>query len=260
MLLRGHERAFACPRCRGSLLLDAAGARCDACPRIYPVRHGFVDFAPDVTTPSSYGQAIMESPMHVSIYETTIRPHFVGLMAKLWTASFGERDEHEYIRTFLQPVDGPVVDLACGTGRWTKTVAETVGRERTIGMDISVAMLRYAQHACAELQFVRGTGQSLPFHNASLGGMNCWAALQLMPEPKTTLREIGRCLRPGGSFTCFTFRKSPDPVYRYFQETHAPGLPVFEDADIRRWTNDAGMEITDISGPDLALLFTARRS
>lgn len=223
------------------------------------MRDGFLDFAPDVTTPSSYGQAVMESPMHASIYESVIRPHFVRLMARLWTTSFGDREEHDYIRRHLEPADGPVVDVACGTGRWTRTVAEKAGPERTIGVDLSLAMLKLAQPACPDLLFVRGTAQALPFRNSVLGAINCWAALQLVPDPAAALDEVARCLRPGGTFTCFTFRRSPDPVYRYFQQAHAPDLPVFEDQQILDWTRHAGMEIVDMSGPELALLFTARR-
>ncbi|MGW7518661.1 hypothetical protein ACWGJ2_24045 [Streptomyces sp. NPDC054796] len=34
------------------------------------------------------------------------------------------------------------------------------------------------------------------------------------------MREIGRFLGKGGTFTMLTYRRSPEPLYRYFQRQH----------------------------------------
>jgi len=261
------EQTLACPRCHGSLEWREKGAACSACSTSYPVREGVLDFAPHLAPERTYGQAIMESPLQTAVYETTIRPHFVRLMARLWTSSFDEAAEHAYLRTFLGAADGPsttlgtgpVLDLACGTGRRTKTVAERAAQGQVIGLDLSFAMLAISRRACPDVTFVRGTGQALPFADRTLGGASCWAALQLMPDPRAAFLEVARCLRAGARFTGFTFRRAADPVYRYFQHTHAPDLPVFDDRDIVEWAEEAGLQVVDVGGPELALLFTVQR-
>jgi ubiquinone/menaquinone biosynthesis C-methylase UbiE len=160
---------------------------------------------------------------------------------------------------FLDPQDGHILDVACGTGRWTRAIADRFGPERTIGLDLSFPMLQASRAALPGVFFVRGTAEKLPFADGALGAINCWAALQLVPHPEVALAEAARCLRPGGTWTCFTFREAEDPIYRYFQATHAPGLPTFRDEEIRAWISRYGMDVVDLSGPEAALFVTARR-
>ncbi len=259
MLVAGTDSALACPHCRGSLSLEEEPVACRWCDRRYPRSRGFIDFAPEIGGPGSYGQAVMESRAYVTIYESVVRPNFVRLMSRNWGHAFNDADEEAYLTRFLDPQDGPILDVACGTGRWTRAIAERFGHDRTIGLDLSFAMLQASQAALPNVRFVRGSAEKLPFADGSLGAINCWAALQLVPHPEAALAEAGRCLRPGGTWTCFTFREAEDPIYRYFQQTHAPGLPSFRDDEIRTWISRNAMDVVDVSGPELALFFTARR-
>jgi len=250
---------FACPDCRAALAIAGDPVVCAGCGRRYPRQRGFVDFAPDIDNPASYGQAVMESRAYVTIYESVVRPNFVRVMSRNWDNAFGDADEDAYLARFLAPADGPILDAACGTGRWTRAIAGRYGAERTIGLDLSFAMLEASRAAVPGVTFVRGTAEKLPFADGSLGAINCWAALQLVPNPETAIAEAARCLKPGGTWTCFTFRTAEDPVYRYFQAAHAPGLPTFADDQISGWVTRHGMEVVDLSGPELALFVTARR-
>jgi ubiquinone/menaquinone biosynthesis C-methylase UbiE len=162
---------------------------------------------------------------------------------------------------FLEPTHGPVLDLACGSGRWTQPIVSRFGAARVIGLDLSWAMLRAIRTNLAGPLYVRGSALCLPFGDGKLGGVNCSNALQLMPAPDAVIKEVGRCLASGGSFTGFTYRKSSNPVYRYFQDQHCRAFSVnaFTEDEIRRWLDAAGMEVVDISGPNAILLFAARR-
>ena len=255
----GSLDLLACPKCHRPLSAEGDPIQCTGCGNAYPRRDGFIDFAPEIETPASYGQAVMESRAYVTIYESVVRPNFVRVMSRNWGQAFTDADEEAYLARFLDPQDGHILDVACGTGRWTRAIAERFGPDRTIGFDLSFAMLRASRAALPGVSFVRGTAEKLPFADGSLGAINCWAALQLVPNPEAALAESARCLRPGGTWTCFTFRESEDPIYRYFQATHAPGLPSFTDEQIRAWVSRHGMEVVDLSGPELALFVTARR-
>ena len=161
----------------------------------------------------------------------------------------------------MQPVEkGAILDLACGSGLATRTLAERFDADRVVGLDISFAMLDLARRAVPDVLLVRGSAVKLPFANASLGAVNCWDALQAIPDPLRAIQEVGRCLRQDGSFTCFTFRKSSGP-YRLVQSAIAGvvGSTVVGFQELSHALDAAAMDVVDKSGPGHTLLFTARK-
>ena len=207
-------------------------------------------------------QRLMEDRAMVKLYESHLRPQFLRVMGGNWADHLEPGDEDAYIMQASSPAPGPVLDLACGTGRWTRVVAEKVGAERVIGLDLSWPMLAESKARLRDVSFVRGNALRLPFADGTLGGANCFNALQILPDPASVIRELGRCLRKDAVFTCFSFRRAPRGVYRYFQSRfeRAAKIQSFRDEDILRWLANAGMEPTDFSGPNLCLFFTARKS
>jgi len=206
-------------------------------------------------------QRLMEDRALVKLYESHLRPQFLRVMGGNWADHLGPGEEDDYIMQAPPPAPGPVLDLACGSGRWTRTVARKVGAGRVIGLDLSWPMLVESRTLLRNVAFVRGNALRLPFADGALGGANCFNALQVLPEPEQVIRELGRCLRKNAVLTCFSFRRAPRGVYRYFQSRfeRAAKVRAFHEADIREWLESAGMEATDFSGPDLCLFFTARK-
>lgn len=250
-----------CPHCR-SRLQEAAGSwSCTGCQRVYPVVDGFVDFSPEIRHQGGLGQLGMEIPPLVSIYERHLRPNFVRSMGRNWDGALTPAREDDYLLNHVQPVDGLVLDLACGAGRWTRTLVGKFGEDGVIGFDLSYASLRASRAVIPNTLLVRGNALELPFADQTFGAINCSNSLQLIPNTPQVLKEVGRTLSPGGTFTCFTFRKSPPGAYRAFQGTLERILSVraFAVDDLRSWLDAANMELIDVSGPNLALLFTARR-
>lgn len=260
MNLRGHHASLACPRCRGALSAEGEAASCPGCQAHYPVTEGILDFAPKLLMKEGYGPYMMQSPVGISRYEG-MRPDFISVLGDNWDDAFTPSDGDAHVGRFLEPTHGPVLDLACGSGRWTRPIVSRFGADRVIGLDLSWAMLRAIRENLVGPLYVRGSALELPFGDGALGGVNCSNALQLIPDPGAVFQEVGRCLAPGGSFTGFTYRRSPRPVYRYFQEQHcrAFSVGVFTEDDIRQWLDAAGMDVVDVSGPNAILLFAARR-
>jgi hypothetical protein len=61
-----------------------------------------------------------------------------------------------------------------------------------------------------------------------------------------------------------TFRRSDDPVYRYFQSAHRfpqhqGGLQLFDRDEVGRWLADAGFTVREESGPGTFVFLTAVR-
>jgi demethylmenaquinone methyltransferase/2-methoxy-6-polyprenyl-1,4-benzoquinol methylase len=89
-----------------------------------------------------------------------------------------------------------VVDLACGTGDFCELVAARGAR--VVGVDFALQMLRRARGRDAQLTFVQGDAERLPFRSASVDVVTCGFALRNFVSLETALREIARIVKPGG--------------------------------------------------------------
>ncbi len=248
------ENALACPACHGKLDYQEDQICCTGC----RMRFGWDGDIPNLVKtgcadPEQYPEAV------VQIYEAQSRPRFVRAMADDWFGVVTPSREEDYLARFLRPVAGPVVDLACGAGGWTKRVAHLVGAQNVIALDYSPAMLKACSKAVPGVTLVRASASSLPFANASLGGMNCSDALQALPDPILAFSEASRCLRPGAPLTVFTFRESGQ-LYRYFQHRLPASARIqFSDAQIRTIASNTGFDVVDMGGPGNAMFFTLRK-
>jgi len=92
--------------------------------------------------------------------------------------------------------DDRVVDLACGTGDFCELAAERGAR--VTGVDFALQMLRRAQGRAAQLVFVQGDAEQLPFRTASVDVVTCGFALRNFVSLATALQEIARILKPSG--------------------------------------------------------------
>lgn len=253
--------ALACPACRRELAPVEDGMTCRPCGTDYPATQGYLDFVNEPWGVTGLGQIFMADPLHVPLYEASSRPAFLRLMGTNWGDDLSEADEERYLRERLETVDGPVLDLACGAGRWTRVIADAVGPEQVVGLDLSVPMLETVRSALPAVPVVRGSALALPFADATLGAVTCWNALQMLPRPERVIAEVGRCLRPGGSFVVLTFRRAADPIYRHFQRRQEETFNVtaFAEEEITRWLTDAGLDVRHLGGPGTFLLITATK-
>ncbi len=249
-----------CPQCRSAVEQNPTSWSCTNCKRKYPVVDGFPDFSPEIKHQGGLGQLGMEISPLVAIYENRVRPNFVRSMGRNWDGALTPEREDAYLVQHVAPVNGPVMDLACGAGRWTRTLVEKFAND-VVGFDLSYASLRACRAALPQTLLVRGNAFELPFGDSTLGAVNCSNSLQLIPNTPKVLQEVGRTLKPGGTFTCFTYRRSPPGAYRSFQATveRVMGVRAFTVPDIESWLKSAGMELMDVSGPNLVMLFSARK-
>ncbi|WP_218671433.1 class I SAM-dependent methyltransferase [Microbispora sp. GKU 823] len=272
-IFRRHAGALRCPGCGGAFELRDTGARCDRCATSYPIAHGILDLSAGVRDAADVAddvtadllQKLAEMPSMGLYYESVLRPAFLRVAGSNWGDEVTWDDEDAYIAEHVRPVDGPVLDLAAGAGRWTEVLARTVGAERVIALDAGLPMLNVLRRRLADVPAVLGDALALPFADASLGAVQCWNALQAFPEDaERVIGEVGRCLRPGGTFTMMTFRFSDDPVERHFQESHhfpsrPEGMLLFDIGRIGEWLDGAGMTVQDLSGPGTFVFVTAVR-
>jgi hypothetical protein len=262
-----HAAALRCPGCGGGVEFGPHQARCGRCAVTYPITAGILD----LTGPAAGGRAddfqfmLAELPSIGLIYETHARPNFLRLCGSNWDSMVTPATEDGYIAQQVRPVDGPVLDIAAGAGRWTEVLAETVGAERVIALDLNPPMLSMLRARLARVPAIRASAAPLPFGDASLGAALCWNALQAFPaEAPAVIAEVGRCLRPGGTFTLMTYRNSDDPVYRYFVDSHtfsqySGGPKLFGLGRLRGLLAGAGLRVRAEWCPGTFVFITAER-
>jgi SAM-dependent methyltransferase len=170
------------------------------------VAAGYVDLlGADDPTGSLPGQRLMISTIVPRIYERWWRP----LGARLFMGALGPgmRDEHD-VAVEMLGLSGAdtVLDVACGTGAFTREFARAAPRGLAVGLDASRPML--AQAVAAEgpenVAYVRGDAHALPFRDGAFDAVCCFAALYFIEEPFHALDEMVRVLRPGGRLALMT--------------------------------------------------------
>jgi arsenite methyltransferase len=97
-----------------------------------------------------------------------------------------------------------VLDLGCGAGTDSLVAAQMVGeRGRVTGIDMTAAMLKKARAAAAEMglanvEFVEGEAERLPFPDESFDVVISNGVIDLIPDKDAVFAELNRVLVPGG--------------------------------------------------------------
>jgi arsenite methyltransferase len=97
-----------------------------------------------------------------------------------------------------------VLDIGSGAGTDSLVAAQMVGAEGHVtGIDMTPEMLAKARAAAGELgaanvEFVEGEVESLPFADASFDVVISNGVIDLVPDKDAVFSEIHRVLRPGG--------------------------------------------------------------
>ena len=96
------------------------------------------------------------------------------------------------------PGIGKILDLGCGTGRFTAALGEVFGCP-VVGVEPSSAMLNVAM-SCSEsnIEWKQGQAESIPLESQSVDLVFMSQVFHHFVEPRQALREIERVLTPAG--------------------------------------------------------------
>jgi len=144
------------------------------------------------------------------IYERWWRPALGRAMKGVLGPGMAE--EHHIARRLLDLSEGDaVLDVACGTGNFTRGFARRVGpKGLALGIDVSETMLARAVSDTADTglhaqtAYVRGDAQELPLVDSVFDGVCCFAALHLFADPFRALDRMTEVLVPGGRIAILT--------------------------------------------------------
>ena len=152
----------------------------------------------------------------------------------------------------VAPRDGQrVLDVATGTGM---VAAELLARAdcSVVGIDQSAEMLAaararfaLAERSCVEL--VEGQAEALPFAEESFDALTFTYLLRYVDDPRATIGELARVVRPGGRVASLEFGVPPWPPARVAWRGYtAIGLPALGRLASREWA-----EVGRFLGPSI---------
>jgi SAM-dependent methyltransferase len=179
-------------------------------------------------------QRLMHTSAVAKVYERYWRPT-LGAIAKGFTGP-SMTQEHQFAveKMALQP-GHVVLDVACGTGGFTRTFAGAVGAEGlSIGLDASRTMLARAVAAGGQAVYLRADAVRPPLRKESLDAVCCFAALHMFAEPLVALDSFAALLKPGGHIALLTSgRRAWEPL-RTFDTVvgNATGQRMFDRGEI----------------------------
>jgi malonyl-CoA O-methyltransferase len=90
------------------------------------------------------------------------------------------------------------LDLGCGTGYFTRGLAERYPQGSGLALDLAEGMLRHARPQGGARHFVAGDAERLPLRDGSLDLIYSSLAVQWCGDFAAVLDEARRTLRPGG--------------------------------------------------------------
>lgn len=133
---------------------------------------------------------------------------FTRWFGKEYLDLYPHRDEHEarsvvrLIRNMVSPDPaGRALDLACGSGRHTRALCKHIW---TVGLDLSMELLRVAISEAPEVPYVRADMRALPFAGAGFDlVVNLFTSFGYFSsdeENRVVLSEVSRVLRRDGVF------------------------------------------------------------
>jgi SAM-dependent methyltransferase len=216
-----------------SLMLAADAERAAGAPA-----DGYLDLLGADLPSTGAAQDLMTTSLVPRIYERWWRPA-LGRVAKGVTGP-GMDEEMRIARLLMALSHGDaVLDLACGTGSFSREFARTVGDTGlVVGVDASRTMLERAAAELGDpgvrnLALIRASGEQLPFRDDSFDAVCCFAALHLFSEPFAALGELTRVLAPGGRIAIMTSvrRRVALPPLKPLVEL-ASGMRLFEADEI----------------------------
>ena len=242
-----------CPTCKtGQLALESSTSsevQCAECSVSFPVKDGVIDLLPASPRRRSLTQALMEWKPFIAIYESQWfrkGPGFT-LVSRI---SF----DTEY-KTVTQAAklegDEILLDLGCGSGIYSRPLAQRLNRGTVVGLDLSVPMLNHASsrarsEGLENLLLIHGNALDLPFPDNEFDAVVCCATIHhfSITDLLRAIIEVHRVLKPGGHFETSALRNwipgqlSKELVDWYYQKI---GTNYLRPGDLESLFKQAGL-------------------
>ncbi|OYR52848.1 SAM-dependent methyltransferase [Halorubrum sp. Ea1] len=163
----------------------------------------------------------------------------------------GMEDRHWHTAKHLlarMPVEAgdAVLDLGTGSGYALRALRER-GIGRGFGLDGAPEMVRNARSYTDDdaVGFLVGDFDALPFADDSLDHVFSMEAFYYAADPRNTLREIRRVLKPGGTFYCAVNYFAESESTHAWQDNIAVEMTLWSREEYREAFRDVGLYVAE---------------
>jgi ubiquinone/menaquinone biosynthesis C-methylase UbiE len=117
--------------------------------------------------------------------------------------------QHFVVQWFREHAGGArfdrVLEIGCGGGTGARMISEQFEPERLFLVDLDVEMVSLAASNCTDTEcadafFCAADAADIPFRNTSMDTIFGFGFLHHVPAWKTSMDEIARVLKPGGTY------------------------------------------------------------
>jgi len=239
---------YVCPLCKSRLIPSSGGYSCQFCQKTYFIKNEIPNF---LTQPESEsGNPIIKSVGKIDklakIYETKLwYPVVYHMYGGIRIPSV--KKTIEKITEMTDAGGGVVLDVACGTGLYTRPIAKKA--DKVYGIDISQGMLEQARKLAEKaglnnIILARADVEKLPFPDQFFDAACCSGALHLFPNTVKAFKEISRVLKPESPLAVMTFTRRRflkyKRVYEHLKKSH--GAYIFELTELATWLEETGFK------------------
>jgi demethylmenaquinone methyltransferase/2-methoxy-6-polyprenyl-1,4-benzoquinol methylase len=144
----------------------------------------------------------------------TVAPSY-DLFTRLFSYGRDRAWKREAVRRAPLSENALVLDLACGTGDFSKLILRRLPLARPVALDITFNMLRLAQKEGVS-RAVCANAMVLPFPDEIFDSVFVGYGLRNFPALEAALQEIRRVTRPGGLLVSLDFFLPRQRGLRYF--------------------------------------------
>lgn len=141
--------------------------------------------------------------LEVTDIKTKAVEHNIESGYKIWSKIYDTEEnilieiEEPIVKKLLEKYPtGKVVDLGCGTGRYSLYL-DSHGHSVT-GIDISKDMINVARSKNKRVKFLQGDMRKLPFNDNEFDFAISGLAIHYVKNLEETIKEYSRVLKPGG--------------------------------------------------------------
>ncbi len=113
---------------------------------------------------------------------------------------------------FTKVTPQSILDVGCGTGFFTRLLAEKYKKAAISATDLSENMVRHCQHEQprrwpwqGKHQYIVSDAVALPFKDGAFDLVTSNLAMQWVPDPQAMMKEMRRVLAPNGLILFSTF-------------------------------------------------------
>ena len=152
----------------------------------------------------------------------------------------------------LQPSD-VVLDMGCGAGMALRTAGEIATRGVVVGFDYSPTMTRLTQARNRRLiadgrgAVVQANVAAPPFAADSFDKAFSIESMYFWPDPRESLREVRRVLKPGGRVALAMDISLEGRDRASIADTaERLNMAVFSRTDLERLLTDSGFDVVDV--------------